>query len=307
MRASVNRKIKLGIFVLAGLLLFVAAIYLLGQQRHMFDSTFRISAVFQDVSGLQTGNSVRFSGINVGTIDRIELINDTSVKVDMIIDNDVKKFIRTDSKAMVGSDGLMGSKLIIISAGSPQAPHVKGNAVLASTKPLGIDDIMKNLKTTTDNANAITGDLAVIFKKLKNGEGTAGVLLSDKEFAENIKYSMADLHSTMANLKTTSSHLGGQIAHVTGDISDLTSRVRRGQGALGTVLADTAFSNNLRATMVNVREASVSFKEDMEALKHNFLLRNYFKKKNETSRNARNDDQQDSDSLEGRLVPVKSK
>ena len=86
-----NYKVKLGFFVAAGIILFFLAIFVIGKQKNLFDPVFKISANFQNVSGLQVGNSVRFSGINVGTVDQIKIINDSTVQVALLIKKDVQK------------------------------------------------------------------------------------------------------------------------------------------------------------------------------------------------------------------------
>src|SRR5688572_17323153 len=113
MKKTTGNKLRLGIFVSASLILFILAIYYVGERQQLFSGTFHISGVFKDISGLQVGNNVRFSGINVGIVKEIEQITDSTVRVDMQIENGTQKFIKTNAKAIIGSDGLMGSKLII--------------------------------------------------------------------------------------------------------------------------------------------------------------------------------------------------
>src|SRR3954465_3002319 len=107
-------KWKLGMFVTIGLVLFVVTIYIVGKQKNLFGSTLHITSNFKSVSGLKVGNNVRFSGINVGTVDEIELITDTSVKVGFVIKKNVQQFIKTNATASIGSDGLMGDKVLTI-------------------------------------------------------------------------------------------------------------------------------------------------------------------------------------------------
>ena len=118
-------KIRLGLFVAGGLTLFVVAIFIIGKQKNLFNPVFEITSTFKNVSGLQVGNNVRFSGINVGSVNNIVIINDTSVRVDMVIKKDVSQFIKTDCKVTLGSDGIVGDKLIIIIQGSPDAPLLR--------------------------------------------------------------------------------------------------------------------------------------------------------------------------------------
>ena len=89
MKNSSSQKFRLGLFVILGTLLFIVAVYLVGQRQNMFKKTFTISAFFQNVNGLQNGNNVRYSGIDIGTVKSITMINDSTIKVDMNIDEKI--------------------------------------------------------------------------------------------------------------------------------------------------------------------------------------------------------------------------
>ena len=103
MKKNSTNKIKLGIFVSLGLVVLILAIYFIGEKQLLFKNTFRLSAVFEDVGGLQIGNNVRLSGINIGTVENISLISDTSVSVEVLIDENTRKFIKKDAVASIGS------------------------------------------------------------------------------------------------------------------------------------------------------------------------------------------------------------
>jgi phospholipid/cholesterol/gamma-HCH transport system substrate-binding protein len=186
MKKNTGNKIGLGIFVSIGLALFVVGIYFIGQRQQLFRSTFQLSAIFKDVSGLQPGNNVRFSGINVGIVSNIIQITDTSVRVDMQIDERTRKFIKKDARANIGSDGLMGNKLVIIAPGTDGQAVVKSNDFIATVSPINMDDVLAKLKAMGDNASSITSDLAVIMKNIRNGKGTIGMLFTDTVFAKNL-------------------------------------------------------------------------------------------------------------------------
>src|SRR3954465_7037873 len=118
MENKTGNKIKLGVFVSVTISLFVVGIYLIGQRQKLFVETFQISGVFSDISGLQVGNNVRFSGINVGIVETIRQESDSTVRVGMQVVEDSRKFIKKDAVAIIGSDGLMGSKMIVIVPGT---------------------------------------------------------------------------------------------------------------------------------------------------------------------------------------------
>jgi phospholipid/cholesterol/gamma-HCH transport system substrate-binding protein len=213
-------KVRLGLFIAGGLILFVVAIFFIGKQQNLFNPVFRITTTFYNVSGLQVGNNIRFSGINIGTVDNISIINDSTVRVEMSVKEDVKKFIKTDSEVTIGSEGLIGDRLIIITQGSSDAPIVKEGQALTSIEPVETDAIIASLKVTAGNAEIISEQLAEIMFKINNGAGILGQLIQDSTIAQ-------DLGETMLNLKNSSKGLD----------------------------------------------------ENMEAAKHNILLRGYFNKK----------------------------
>lgn len=193
-------KVRLGMFVAGGLTLFVLAIFIIGKQKNLFNPVFSVYSTFYSVSGLQVGNNVRFSGINVGTVDNIIIINDSTVKVIMVIKKDVKQFIKSDCRAAIGSEGLIGDKLIIITQGSTNAPLVGDGQQLESEEPVEMDAIMLSLKVTADNAAVISYQLAQIMIKVNSGTGTLGRLIRDSTIAGN-------LNQTMVNLKNSSKGL----------------------------------------------------------------------------------------------------
>ena len=315
MAQETSKNIRVGIFVLVGTVLLIFSLYLIGAKQNLFGSTFELKAQFKNVNGLMPGNNVRFTGIDVGTVKSVEIINDSTVNVTMVVEDKVQAFIKKNSTAMVGTDGLMGNKLINILTSNEPAESVEDGDFLASKNPLGTDDMMRTLNMTNENVRditidlknivsrlnspntlwsilmdtivadnvkqaivnikvtgertaVITGDLSRIVRHIKDGKGTIGALIADTSFAVR-------LNQSIVNIKLITDSL----ALVTGDMHYITTKVKKGEGGIGTVLMDTTFVNNLNETMKNVRSGTKNFDEDMEALKHNILLRNYFKKK----------------------------
>jgi len=193
-------KIRLGLFIIGGLALFVLAIFIIGKQKNLFNPVFKLTSTFNNISGLQVGNNIRFSGINVGTIDKIVITNDSTVKIDMLVRKDVKQFIKSDSQVAIGSEGLIGDRLLIITQGSTEAPLAREGQHLQSTEPIETDAIMIKLKVTVDNVAIISEHLAQIMTNINNGNGTLGRLIQDSTIAENI-------NKTIENLKKSSKGL----------------------------------------------------------------------------------------------------
>jgi phospholipid/cholesterol/gamma-HCH transport system substrate-binding protein len=250
MKSNTGYQWKLGMFVVIALVAFAVTIYFVGKQKNLFGSTFLLKAQFKTVSGLKVGNNVRFSGINIGTVDNIQLITDTSVLVGLIIQKEIQPFIKKDAKASIGSDGLMGDKVLTIFPGNPSGTVVKDNDMIASKNPIEMDDVMNSVKASVDNAGIITAQLAQFSYKMNNGNGALSKLISDEGFSNSLK-------NTLTNLQNST----GQFAKFTTKIND---------GKLGKALD---------STMVNVQNATKGLNENMEAAKNNILLRGYFRKK----------------------------
>jgi phospholipid/cholesterol/gamma-HCH transport system substrate-binding protein len=292
-------KWKLGMFVIIGLVVFAGTVYYVGKQNNLFGSTFHLTAQFKSAGGLKEGNNIRFSGINIGTVNTITL-KDSVVIVDMVIRKKIQEFIKTDATAIVGSDGLMGDKVLTINSGSFSKTHVKDGDRILTEKAIDMNDIMASLQTSVDNAGIITAQLAAFTYKMNNGGGILSKVMSDETFANS-------LQSTLANLQTTSKQF-----------SKFSMAMNSGDGALALV-NDQAFSNEIRktvsnlqnttdqfalfstkmndengtlsrltdkkigitldSTMYNIQQATKKLDENMEALQHNFLLKGFFKKK----------------------------
>jgi phospholipid/cholesterol/gamma-HCH transport system substrate-binding protein len=186
-------KVKLGLFVAGGFVLFVIAIFLIGRQKNLFDPVFRLTTSFYNVSGLQVGNNIRFSGINVGTVGNIEFINDSTVQVDMLIKKSVQQFIKTDCQAAIGSEGIIGDRVLIITQGSSEAQSVNGGEYITSVEPVEIDGIITSLNITT-------AQLAEIMININQGNGTLGRLIRDSTISENINKTIINLRKSSKGL-----------------------------------------------------------------------------------------------------------
>ncbi|WDF55431.1 MlaD family protein [Mucilaginibacter sp. KACC 22063] len=197
MRTTNSQKIKIGLFTVIGLAILFLAIFLIGNQKSMFSSTFRVVSTFKNVNGLMVGNNVRFAGINVGVVQDIDIVSDSTVQVVLSLNNNVHKFIKKDCKVSIGSDGLMGDKLVVISPGGiTSQEQIENNGKLAAVNPVDVDKIIGKLTRVADNAEKITTSLSGIFEDVNKGKGTLGRLLHSDKMAK-------DLESTVASAKTT--------------------------------------------------------------------------------------------------------
>ena len=182
-------------------MLFIVGIYFIGEKQQLFRGTFHLSGVFRDVAGLQAGNNVRLSGINVGTVENINLVSDTSVRVEILVDENTRKFIKKDAVASIGSEGLMGNKIIIINPGTGGKMEIENNDIVQTIQPINMDDILISLKTSIDNTSNITSNLSKITGSVQSGKGTLGRLLTDKSLGQTFDSTFINLKESSAGLK----------------------------------------------------------------------------------------------------------
>ncbi|NLP58679.1 MlaD family protein [Lutibacter sp. B1] len=315
MKNSNLQKFYLGIFVIVSTVLLITALYFIGNKQNIFGKTFKISAVFNNVNGLLLGNNVRYSGINVGTVKNIVMINDTTICVDMVLEDKILKHLKKNAVATIGSDGLVGSMIInIIPAKGESELLVSGDTIMSYSK-ITTNDILTTLNTTNENAALLTSDLLKITTAINQGQGTLGMLITDNELALSLKQTVLNLNKSSAEISTTIKELNNIIKSINYDeslaavfLSDSISAnkmksvinnlnnssknidsvianynaialdIKNGEGTLNYLVNDSTLVNNIDETVKNIKEGSIRLNEDLEALKHNFLFRKYFKK-----------------------------
>jgi phospholipid/cholesterol/gamma-HCH transport system substrate-binding protein len=211
MEKKTGNKIRLGIFVTITVLLFIVGIYFIGEKQQLFNKTFHITTIFKDINGLQVGNNVRYTGVDVGIVNGIEQISDTTVRVSMEIDESTRKFIRKNVKAKIGSDGLMGNKIVSIIPGEPGQPEISDNDIIQSIQPIDFDNVLSNVKVTTDNLANMSGDLAAIMKNMREGKGTIGKLFMDSALAENVSQAFVNIKQGAGGFKKNMDAAGHSI------------------------------------------------------------------------------------------------
>src|ERR1017187_2966288 len=198
MKKQINRTIVLGFFVTLGLLIFIVSVYIIGSKKDLFNPTTRLTALFKDVNGLQEGNNVLFRGIEVGTVKKIEIQNDSTITVTLNIRNVVLHYLKKNAVISVGTDGLMGNKILVIKASAAADREVAEGDTLCSVNPLEMDKMFRTLSMTNDNMQTITSNLASITGKF-NRKNSLWTLLSDSTLAENFASSVVNVRIISSN------------------------------------------------------------------------------------------------------------
>ncbi|OEY73897.1 MlaD family protein [Salegentibacter salarius] len=316
MKSNSGQNLKLGLLIVAGLIIFTLGVFFIGNKQNLFGDSIMLSSVFKNVNGLQLGNNVRYSGVNVGTVKDIKFLNDTAICVDMLIDRESGKLIKHSSLATINSDGLVGSMVLNILPNSEVSSRpIKEGDTLESLSQVATADMLNTLNQTNENAALLTADLLKITNSINAGEGVLGDLLKNETLAKNIQESAANLNETTNSARAGINKLNGilnavdyensvaglllsdstaqksfsniiedlkttssQIKDISADFGEFSNSLNSEKGALNYVVKDTTFVNHLDESMQNIEEATFRFNQNMEALKHNILFRGYFRK-----------------------------
>lgn len=198
-----EQKLKTGVFVIICIGLLAVLLFLIAKRKKIFGNNFTVYANFKNIAGTTEGNFVRYAGINIGTVDAIKVVNDSTVQLMMTLDREMQPFIKSDAIASIGNDGLMGDKLLHISPGNTTSPHVKDGDTIQASNPMDVDRIMNNLSSVSDNAAVLTEGLAEIVEKINNGEGSIGRLLTDESMADRLEGTIEKANKTVTTIDKT--------------------------------------------------------------------------------------------------------
>lgn len=318
MAKQIFNSVKLGVFVLGGLVFLVLLLYMIGKNRNLFGDTYVLKARFENVQGLVAGNNVRFSGIQAGTVKSIKILNDTVIEVTMLMDKKMLSIIRKDAVVSIGTEGLVGNKVVnIVPSGKPGGLAEEGD-ILASRKAVATDEMLQtlyktnmdvaiiaadlktavqrinsskalwsllndeslpqglrasvaNIRLATGRAGNMLNNLDAIVTDVKNGKGSVGVLLTDTSFARNLNEAVLKIKSVGIEADSLAIEINRLVAGIRNDVNS-------GKGTVNALLKDSMMVVKLNASLDNIQKGTDGFNQNMEALKHNFLLRGYFRK-----------------------------
>jgi len=324
-----KNSIKLGLFVLSAFLLLISSFYFIGKNHSMFGTSFKLKARFSHINGLMEGNNILFSGIQAGTVEKISIIDDSTIEVSLRVDRKFMPYIKKNSQVSIGTDGLIGNKVINIIRVSGNSPLIAEGDLLETKRFNDIGDLLTtfnktnknaavisevlknailkvdsspvfnlltdkesatllkssltNLNKSAGNINSLTYGLTSLVADIRNGKGGAGVILSDTAFASNLKECLTKFRLAVDNADHLTFQLNGMTNGITKGINDVKTPA-------GVLLKDSTAAKNLQLTFSNLQKGTDNFNQNMEALKHNFFFKGYFKrleaqKKKEESNN----------------------
>jgi phospholipid/cholesterol/gamma-HCH transport system substrate-binding protein len=298
--SKVPHRLKVGIFAAIGLLIITILVFYIGSRQKAFGSKMKISAVFENVGGLKQGNLVRYAGVTVGSVDKIQIISDTSVKVTINLDVNASQFIKTDSKAIISTEGLLGSRYIKITPGAIGAKSIGNGDQLPTEVPVDIDEIISVFSETAKNSKNITNNLNLITKRVDDGEGTLGALIRDPSMGRNAQKMISTFENTGRNSNKLAITLIGSVENTeknmiealdliksTGEnsvqasdnLKIFTNKLNNDSSVVGRFISDTSMATQVNKTLIQLENTAEDFQLTSNSVRNSWIIRLFGKNK----------------------------
>jgi phospholipid/cholesterol/gamma-HCH transport system substrate-binding protein len=302
-----ERLAAVGAFVIGGLLLFAAGLFLIGDRRMLFTDTLRVYAEFKQVAALDTGAKVRVAGVDAGEVEEIRVPEGPSgrFRVRMRVRSDLRPLIRVDSIALIQNDGLVGNKFVQIQTGTEAAPAVADGGTIQSREPFDIADLMLTMSQTLATVNtmlvevksgvdealgavtATAGDAQVLMKDL--GGEVRTILGSADDVSRDLKIIVGNVRAgrgTVGRLVNDDA-LYASVRSMAADAEKAVATVRQASEDARAAIADLRGQNgpvrgltgDVQQTLQAAREAMADLAETTEALKRTFFFRGFFNRR----------------------------
>lgn len=316
-KRTVNH-IKLGMFIVAGLAFLVLILYVIGRNENLFGKTFVLKARFENVHGLMPGNNVRFGGINAGTVGKVDVLNDTLFEATLLVKTKFKKYIHNNATVNIGTDGLMGNRLINILPSKGSAPLVNEGDILLVARSADTDEMLDVLSNTNNDVAFIANQLKQTIQRV-NDSKVVWKILNDESLSTNLRTSLFEIKKSASNINELTSQLKTIITDVKSgkgtvgtllmdssiveNLNDAIDKIKKvgvnadtlssrinalvvsvndninnNNGTVNALLKNPQMKDNVAASMKNIEAATKAFNDNMEAIKHSILFRGYFRR-----------------------------
>ena len=288
-------ELRVGLFVLVGLfILAIGIFYVTGSQG--FGPKYHVISYLPEVEGLQAGAPVRLDGVEIGSVQSVQLTPQPEDKLHNItlvlrIEKKFQGDVRTDSQASLITEGLLGNRYVTVKRGLHGTPIPNGGVLPGGQEPaMGdlvqkfstlsnqIGDILVKVNTGQgtlakllndpglyDHVNDTVAKLDDVVAGIQRGEGTAGKLLKSNELYDRVNASVGDAQNVLAAVRQGQGTLGKLVydpsmyddtKKLMNNGNELLADVRAGKGTLGKLTTDDALYTNLKDASANFREAT---------------------------------------------------
>jgi phospholipid/cholesterol/gamma-HCH transport system substrate-binding protein len=244
MKKQTSQRIRLGAFVLASIVALVLGLYYVGQQRSIFHKSVKVYTDFTNIDGLMPGNNVRFNGYDVGMVLSLHPAADSVIRVQLSIDEEYVKWISVNAIASIGTDGLLGNKILNLEPGQPFDRSIMEDDQLKVRNLMAMDAAMRTLNETNDNLFFVSRDLKGITERLLR-DNSLWRMLADSALSDQVRSAIVRVNVVSENS-----------AMITGDLRDLVQDVKNGKGSLGALVTDTSLFSGIQQTVIHLEVMS---------------------------------------------------
>lgn len=250
-----KRAVIVGVFIFLGLVFLAAGVLAVGNLHSTFVRKIQVSAIFDDVNGLQKGNNVWFSGVKIGTVSQLEFYGNAQVRVLFRVDEKAQEYIRKDAKVKLGTDGLIGNKILVIYGGTPQSPSVEDGDQLAIENLASTEEMLGTLQENNKNLLAITTDFKAISHRLAAGEGSLGKMLKEDALYNSLGVTLASLQRSSANAE-----------RLMASLSTYGNKLNQEGSLANELVTDTAVFKDVEASVRQLKQLTASASDAMAQL-----------------------------------------
>jgi len=265
-RRRLASQFRVGLFVIIALATFLGMIYALGARARLFEARYTVHADFTEVGGLTEGATVRLAGVQIGRVSAVHLPSQPGgkVRVDLNITRKYADRIRQNSVARIDTQGLLGDKIVEITVGTPDAPVVPPDGIIAARDPVDIGQVLTQGTETVKNVAALTenlGKMARSFNESKVMDDVSATTGSARRATEQLERIVTEArtgrgwaHALLYDEPVALQKLNGLIT-ATQKVLD---RVEQGEGAVGVLTSprSTEAARKLVAAMERVGRAA---------------------------------------------------
>lgn len=254
------RQVRVGILLIVALFILALGIFQVGRLFDVFATRYPLVTMFESSGGLIAGSPVTLAGQRVGQVESIEFLpveerrDSANIVVRLSVNENVRSQIRTDSRAVLQTQGLLGDRFVDISPGSSGYAPLEPGDTIGSLPALDYESVLRTAANTMDEVEGVVIDLRILTQRLASGEGTLGALLADDLLYQRMTAATADL----SGLLQTINESDGTMARIIRDpelyhrmnsaltrLDSLGAVVLDGQGSLGRMIHDDSLYEGL--------------------------------------------------------------
>jgi phospholipid/cholesterol/gamma-HCH transport system substrate-binding protein len=259
-------QLKVGITVVVAAIVLVVLIFLMSGAGGLFTHKIILSSYFFDAQGLRPGASVRLSGVDIGNVSQIRVVPDrpdAPVEVTMKVNTKYLFNLRSDSKTLLSTAGVLGETYINIDSSKATGPPVHNGSVLPTAEEPGYQDVMRSTQNTLQNMQALLARVDRIIAYIESGQGSIGKVIYDAALYNRLNATVSDFQKLVNQVSQGQGSMGKLIqsddlynrASASLDkINVLIDDLNAGKGTAGKLLKDPTLYDTANQTIANFKQ-----------------------------------------------------